>query len=62
MRKLLNWDTTYINRDNTNENIYLEINKKIREATAKTNQTRKEEKKKRKKTQVIVIFAEFYKK
>ncbi len=36
MRKLLNWDTTYINRDNTNENIYLEIKKKIREDKAKT--------------------------
>ena len=44
MRKLLNWDITYINRDNTNENILLEINNKLKETTDKDNKKRKKTK------------------
>ena len=29
MRKLVRWDTTFINRDNTNEKIYEEINGRL---------------------------------
>ena len=31
MRKILKWDTTYINRENTNAKIYEEVNKRIKE-------------------------------
>ena len=31
LRKILRLDTTYINRDNTNEKVYEEANKKLKE-------------------------------
>ena len=48
MRKLLNWDTTYINRENTNEKRYQETNLKIKDTTEKSNKRRKEQSKKAK--------------
>ena len=33
MRKILIWDSTYINRNNTNKKIYEEVNKRPKEET-----------------------------
>ena len=41
LRKLLNWDTTFINRDNTNENIYQEVNERISNTMKEINKLRK---------------------
>ena len=60
MRKLLNWDTTFINRENKNEKIYQEVNKKIKDTTKEINKTRKDQNKKAKKPKQIVSFTEFY--
>ena len=46
MRKILRWDTTFINRDNTNENIYKEVNKQMENEG---------------KTKIIKTFAQSYK-
>ena len=61
MRKLLNWDTTFINRENTNEKIYQEINKRITETTKENNKTRKDQNKKAKQVKKVSSFTEFYK-
>ena len=61
MRKLLNWDTTFINRENKNEKIYQEINKRVADTTKENNKTRKDQNKKPKKLKKIVTFTEFYK-
>ena len=62
LRKILKWDTTYINRENTNEKIYEEINKQLSEQTNKINEERKKEGKKKKKANKVIKFSEFYKK
>ena len=61
MRKLLNWDTTYINRENTNAKIQEEVNKRIKETTEKNNRTRTEQNNIAKHIKTITTFAEFYK-
>ncbi len=48
MKQLLIWDTTYINRDNTNDTIYQEINKKLKETTDKEIKSRNKRNKKAK--------------
>ena len=60
MRKILKWDTTYINRDNTNKRIYQEINKLLTEENHKENNNKKSKHKKRVKE--VQTFAEAYKK
>ena len=51
MRKLLNWDTTFINRENTNDKIYEEIGARIGRHEKDVNINRKKERKKPKKNQ-----------
>ena len=62
MRKLLNWDTTFINRENTNDKIYTEINRKLKETTDQDNRQRKERNKKAKKIKTVITYSQFYKK
>ena len=60
MRKILKWDTTFINRENTNIKIYEEVNKLIQEEHAQEKQNNP--KKKNKKRKQIETFAEAYNK
>ena len=53
MRRILQWDTTFINRENTNAKIYTEVNKRIQETTTNTNLTRKAQGKKTKKVKQL---------
>ena len=62
LRKILKWDTTYINRENTNEKIYAEVNKQITEQLEELNNTRRKEGKTKKKAKKVITFSEFYKK
>ena len=62
LRKILKWDTTYINRENTNEKKYAEVNKQITEQLEELNNTRRKEGKTKKKAKKVITFSEFYKK
>ena len=53
VRKILKWDTTYINRENTNEKIYAEVNNQIIEQLDNINNTRKKEGKTRKRQRQV---------
>ena len=61
LRKILNWDTTFIDRDKTNAKIYQEVNEKISNTMKEYNKTRKEQKKPKKRIKPVITFAEFYK-
>ena len=60
MRKLIRWDTTFVNRANTNEKVYLEVNRVLLESNEEVNKQRKLQNKKTKKTKPIITFAEFH--
>lgn len=62
LRKILKWDTTFINRENTNEKIYTEVNNQIIEQLENINNTRRKEGKTKKKANTVIKFSEFYKK
>ena len=58
MRKIIQWDTTFINRENTNAKRYTEVNHKIQETTANINITRKTQGKNPRNAKKIITFAE----
>ena len=60
MRKILKWDTTFINRDNTNIKIFQEVNLRIDNTTKEINTIRKQQNKKPKKAKKITPFGDFY--
>ena len=62
MRKLIRWDTTFVNRANTNEKVNQEVNKVMMESNEEENRQRKLQNKKTKKIKPIVTFAEFHQK
>ena len=61
MRKVIQWDTPFTNRENTNAKIYQEVNNKSKDTTANINTTRKQQTKTTQKVEKIITLAEFYK-
>ena len=58
LRKILRWDTTYINRENTNKKIYEEVNENIAKTMKEINKVRREQKKPKKKIKKVITFTE----
>ena len=62
LRKILKWDTTYINREKKNEKIYEEINNKLNEErTIARGKDSKKKKKNKTKNKTVMKFADAYK-